>query len=85
MRKSTVIANCLVDARAFSDIADAEAAVRAAFRNAFPDQNCSDWNGDVDAVTAAAVRDRYRDSPAPPSVRQMIDELRYVPGVAAPG
>jgi hypothetical protein len=77
MRKSTIIATCLVNSRAFSSLPDAEAAVRVDFRHAFPEENCADWNGDVDPDTAASIIRQFDRSP-PPNVRQFIDELRHV-------
>jgi hypothetical protein len=89
MRKSTIIAHCLVNSRAYSTVADAEAGVRTAFREAYPEQSCADWNDDVDADTAADLIRRHSalpalsTSPASPDMRRLIDELRPIPGASA--
>jgi hypothetical protein len=44
MRRSTVIATCLVQARVLGDLQSAERAVREQFAAAFPSRSFDDWN-----------------------------------------
>lgn len=44
MRKSMVIAHCLVNSRMVEPLADAERAVENVFRMEFPDENFHEWN-----------------------------------------
>jgi hypothetical protein len=55
MRKSTVIANCLVNSNMFRDIEEAESAVRKIFYTEFPDHNFSAWNENIPDKTAQNI------------------------------
>jgi hypothetical protein len=48
MRKSTVIAQCLVNSNMIRSLEEAEHAVRRVFDEEFPGQNFVQWNSNLD-------------------------------------
>lgn len=52
MRKSTVIATCLVNSNFFRKIEEAEASVQNIFRAEFPHQSFQAWNRNIPDITA---------------------------------
>jgi hypothetical protein len=54
MRRSTVIATCLVQARVLGDLQSAERAVREQFAAAFPGRSFDHWNREVEFRVAQA-------------------------------
>ena len=55
MRKSTVIAKCLVDAKFIERLEDAEHSVYRIFLKEFPKSNFSDWNQHIEDKTAEYI------------------------------
>jgi hypothetical protein len=55
MRKSTVIAQCLVNSKMIASLEEAEHAVRVIFNQEFSDQDFNDWNQNMDDATAASI------------------------------
>ena len=47
IRKSTVIATCLVNSNMISGLEDAEAAVRNIFLTEFPHRSLNEWNNEI--------------------------------------
>jgi len=52
MRKSTVIATCLVNSRMVEDIEGAENAVKSVFQDEFPKHKFQEWNSNIPDKTA---------------------------------
>jgi len=75
MRKSTLIAHCLVNSRMYTKLEDAEARVRNVFESEFPNQNFVKWNSDIDDKFAAQ---RIKDCGVASQIRVnlFIEELR---------
>ena len=55
MRRSTVIANCLVNSRMVRRLDEAELSVRQVFDEEFPDKDFHQWNLHLDDATAANI------------------------------
>ena len=55
MRKSTIIATCLLNAGIVLDMESGEALVLTTFQQHFPDDSFERWNGDVDPAKAAHI------------------------------
>ena len=53
MRKSTIIATCLLNAAAVADMESGEALVSTTFHQHFPEASFDRWNVDVDGAKAA--------------------------------
>jgi hypothetical protein len=74
MRKSTIIAHCLVNSNMISSITDAEHRVRTVFEDEFPNRDFARWNGDVDdAVATDIIRNVGRASRI--NVKNFIEDL----------
>jgi len=52
MRKSTVIARCLLNSNMMNSLEEAERAVRVIFDEEFPGRNFDDWNQNLNDITA---------------------------------
>lgn len=52
MRKSTVIATCLVNSQMIKDIEDAETVIRKVFQDEFPKHIFQEWNSNIPDKTA---------------------------------
>jgi len=57
MRKSTVVATCLVKSGFTSDIESAEVTVKGIFENEFPDQDFHKWNTVIPKMAAQQIID----------------------------
>jgi hypothetical protein len=55
MRRSTIIATCLVNSGMISRLDDAEAAVAFHFREDFPDCDFAEWNREIDDRVAEDI------------------------------
>ena len=55
MRKSTAIAQCLVNSEFVLPLERAEHAVRVIFDDEFPDKDFNEWNQNIDETTAANI------------------------------
>jgi len=55
MRKSSVIAHCLVNSNIIRNLNDAEDAVRGVFNQEFPDQDFNKWNANINDSVAANI------------------------------
>ena len=55
MRKSTVIAQCLVKSKMIVSLEEAEHAVRVIFNQEFLDNDFNDWNKNMDDAAAANI------------------------------
>ncbi|HEX6038555.1 hypothetical protein [Longimicrobium sp.] len=75
MRRSTIIATCLVNSNMVNQIEGAEHKVQQIFRDEFPEEDFAAWNREVGDETAATIiRKIGRASRI--NVRMFIDELR---------
>jgi hypothetical protein len=75
MRKSTIIAKCLVNSGMFREIEDAEARVLQVFQDEFPNASFLDWNGEIDdSVARRIVTNVGRASRI--NVAKFIEDLR---------
>lgn len=74
MKKSRVIATCLVNSSMFSRIEDAEHAVRQVFLDEFPGANYLHWDREIDDAAAEhIVKTLGRASRI--NVKQFIEDL----------
>jgi hypothetical protein len=55
MRKSTVIAECLVNSKMIGSLDEAEHTVREIFRQEFPTQDFDNWNQNIDDAAAKNI------------------------------
>lgn len=55
MKKSTIIATCLVNSNIIGRLEDAEHSVQQIFRSEFPNASYADWNQDLDEATSEKV------------------------------
>jgi hypothetical protein len=55
MRRSTVIAQCLVNSEMIKSLDDAERRVRLVFEDEFPNQDFDEWNRNMDDCAAADI------------------------------
>lgn len=55
MKKSTVIATCLLNTRMITQLADAEAAVERVFGDEFPDEDFAHWNQQVSSQVSENI------------------------------
>jgi hypothetical protein len=55
MRKSTIIAQCLVNSNMFRKIEDAEWRVQSVFEDEFPQQEFAQWNTEVNDASANQI------------------------------
>lgn len=75
MKRSTIIATCLLNSRMVNRLEDGEQAVRNVFQDEFPSDNFHDWNRDVEQSTADhAINTVGRASRI--NVAKFIDHLR---------
>jgi hypothetical protein len=75
MRRSTIIATCLVNSNMISRIEDAEHRVQQVFGDEFPHEDFVAWNREVDdQIASTIIRDVGRASRI--NVRMFIDDLR---------
>jgi hypothetical protein len=74
MRKSTIIAQCLVNSDMVTPLEHAEVVVRATFEENFPDREFADWNQNLDDSAAAIlINDIGRASQI--NVKKLIERL----------
>ncbi len=74
MRKSTVIASCLVNSSMMKDLSDAEVAVESVFRKEFPHKRFLVWNDEVaDSTSKHIISSVGRASRI--NVRKFIEDL----------
>lgn len=75
MKKSTVIATCLVNSSMINRLEDAENAVRQVFLDEFPESNFAQWNREIDdQVAEQIIKNVGRASQI--NVRKFIEDLR---------
>jgi hypothetical protein len=55
MKKSTIIATCLVNSNMSGRLEDAEHSVQQVFRSEFPNASYANWNRDMDEQTSEKV------------------------------
>ncbi len=75
MRKSTVIATCLVNSNMIGDFEDAEHIVRRIFTEEFLDLSFDDWERDIDDSIAQNII-RNVGTASRINVVQFIEDLR---------
>lgn len=76
MRKSAIIATCLVNMKiGFKTIQEAEHRVQAIFQDEFPNENFNEWNSNVSESYAEHVIKTGRKASII-DVKQFIDDLR---------
>jgi len=74
LKKSTVIATCLVKSNMFRRIEDAESAVRNVFLDQFPTADFDSWNGEIgDEVADGMIKAVGRASRI--NVKKFIEDL----------
>ena len=74
MKKSSVIANCLVNSNIIKRIEDAENAVQRVFHDEFPNSSFLEWNHEVDDKHAEnIIKNVGRASRI--NVRKFIEDL----------
>ncbi len=74
MRKSTVIAKCLVNSNMIGRLEDAENSVKQIFLDEFPKSSFAEWNHDITNKTAEnIIRSVGRASRI--NVRKFIEDL----------
>ena len=75
MRKSTIIARCLVNSNMITRIEDAEWRVQSVFEDEFPLQEFARWNTEVnDSSADQIIRNVGRASTI--NVKRFIEDLR---------
>jgi hypothetical protein len=74
MKKSTIIANCLVNSRMIEKLEDAEFTVRRIFETEFPQSNLLIWNAQVNDRVAQHIIDSV-GSASRINVRKFIEDL----------
>ncbi len=75
MKRSTIIASCLVNSGMIDELDHAERAVEQIFRDEFPRQDYAVWNSEVDEKKAhQIIKNVGRASRV--NVRMFIDDLR---------
>ena len=74
MRKSTVIAKCLVNSNMIGRLEDAEHSVQQIFLNEFPNSNFSEWNQDINDKAAENII-RNVGRPSRINVKKFIEDL----------
>jgi len=75
MRKSTVIATCLVNSSIVNRLEDAEHLVKQVFADEFPLENFHQWNREMDENTAKnIIRNVGRVMRI--NVKQFVEDLR---------
>lgn len=78
MKRSTVIATCLVNARIVADLASAERTVEHCFRETFPGFDYKAWNRDMDFRIAREFIRNARDA-------GRINIARFMSDIGKPG
>lgn len=76
MRKSTIIATCLVNMEiGFRTVQEAEHRVQAVFNDEFPKENYDEWNSNIhDSSAQNLIKNVGKASQI--NVKQFIDDLR---------
>ena len=77
MKKSTVIATCLVDLNIADRLEDAEEFVKLTFRREFPEDNFPYWNQEIHD-TSAEILIRYAVEVKHLDVPQLIRDLDVI-------
>ncbi len=78
MKRSTLIAQCLVKSNMIARIEFAEQCVRQTFLSEFPDANYAEWNHEVNRILAENIIRRV--GPASRiNVKKFIEDLWHVP------
>lgn len=77
MKRSSLIATCLVKANMIARIEFAEQCVRQTFSSEFPDANFAEWNRDINEITAEDIIRRVGPT-SRINVKKFIEDLWYV-------
>ena len=75
MKRSTIIANCLLNSSMVTRLEDGEEAVRNVFNAEFPDERFEDWNREVNQSAADDVINTVGRA-CRINVAKFIDDLR---------
>ncbi len=77
MKRSTLIAICLVKSAMIAELDYAEQCVQQTFSSEFPNSNFSEWNHDINDATAESIIRRVGPT-ARINVKKFIEDLWYV-------
>lgn len=77
MKKSTVIATCLVNSSILNRLEDAEHLVKQVFLKRFPMQNFQKWNSEINERTAEGII-RNVGRAMRLDVKKFIEDLRKI-------
>ncbi len=77
MRRSVLIATCLVKSEMIARLEFAEYCVQQTFLSEFPNSNFSEWNHDINEKTAEDIIGRVGPT-SRINVKKFIEELWYV-------
>ncbi|ANI31873.1 DNA-binding protein [Yersinia entomophaga] len=74
MKKVSIIAQCLVNAKSFSEMSEAESSIKKVFNDSYSDHSFDEWNTEVSALSAKRVISLVAGS-SKVRVRGLIQEL----------
>jgi len=74
MKKSELVAQCLVNSKTFQRMDDAESRVRRTFHEEFPHSDFTAWNSQIDEARAKQIA-AMMGKAGMVNVRRMIEQL----------
>lgn len=63
MKKVSIIAQCLINDKSFSEMCDAESSIKEDFNKRYADHSFDDWNTDVSTLSANRVISKVAGAP----------------------
>ena len=55
MKKVSIIAQCLINAKSFSEMSEAESSIKKVFNDSYADHSFDEWNTDVSTLSANRI------------------------------
>ena len=77
MKRSTLIATCLVKSNMIARLEYAEQCVQQTFLSEFPNANFAEWNHEINEITAESIIRRVGPT-SRINVKKFIEDLWYV-------
>ncbi|HDL6963764.1 TPA: DNA-binding protein [Yersinia enterocolitica] len=74
MKKVSIIAQCLINDKCFSEMSEAESSIKKVFNDSYADDSFDEWNTDVSPLSANRVICKVA-SATKVRVRGLIQEL----------
>ncbi|ADZ42431.1 TPA: DNA-binding protein [Yersinia enterocolitica] len=74
MKKVSIIAQCLMDAKSFSEMSEAESSIKKIFNDSHADHSFDEWNTDVSTLSAKRIISQVANA-SKVRVRGLIQEL----------